>query len=96
MDTNDCQEITMIRCEQDERGGLEPAVHGAEVDIQGLPPGAVFRDRVTGTWSYDPLTKLQSWTKQFTMSGKRLGEFSVRRFTKRSYSPPSPRTHPRR
>ena len=75
-----------MNCIPDKRGWLEPAVHGAEVDVQGLPPGAVFRDRVTGTWSYDPLTKLQSWTKQFTMSGKRLGEFSVSRFTKRSHS----------
>ena len=76
-----------MNCIQDKRGWLEPAVRGAEVDIQGLPPGAVFRDRVTGTSSYDPLTKLHSCTKQFTMSGKRLGEFSVSRFTKRSHFP---------
>ena len=48
METNDCQEITMIRCEQDERGGSEPAVHGAEVNVQGLPPGAIVRGRVAG------------------------------------------------
>ena len=34
--------------EQDERGGPEPAVHGAEVDAQGISPGATVRGRVAG------------------------------------------------